>query len=148
MGTSDRAMGRVVKTLEELGIPYAICGAMAVNAHGLRRATQDVDVLLRPEGLARFKEQALGRGFVEKFPGSRGVNDGETKEYVALATLIEMKIASAMTAKDRPRDFDDVIRLIRGNDLGELYGDSLHPLVRDKYRELWGYAQLPPAQPE
>ena len=81
MGTSDIhiTLARVVKTLEELGISYAICGAMAVNVHGLRRATEDVDVLLTPEGLAQFKAHALGRGFVEKFPGSRGVKDSETK---------------------------------------------------------------------
>ena len=182
MGTADvhLAMARVVKTLEELGISYAICGAMAVNVHGLRRATEDVDVLLTPEGLAQFKAHALGRGFVEKFPGSRGVKDSETKvpidflltggvpgdgvmrgmtfpdpkdvaidragkRYVDLATLVGMKLASAMTAPDRPRDFDDVIRLIRANELGEHFADGLHPYVRDKYRELWRDAQMPPA---
>ena len=79
MGTSDvhLAMARVVKTLEELGIPYAICGAMAVNVHGLKRATEDVDILVTPEGLAKFKAHALGHGFVEKFPGSRGVKDAD-----------------------------------------------------------------------
>jgi hypothetical protein len=182
MGTSDvhLALARVVKTLEELGIPYAICGAMAVNAHGLRRATEDVDVLLTPEGLAQFKAHALGRGFVEKFPGSRGVKDAETKvpidflltggvpgdgvmrgmtfpdpkdvaiekvgkRYVDLATLVGMKVASAMTAPDRPRDFDDVIRLIRVNELGEHFAGGLHSYVREKYRELWRIAQMPPA---
>lgn len=182
MGTSDvhLAMARVVKTLEELGISYAICGAMAVNVHGLKRATEDVDVLLTPEGLSKFKAHALGRGFVEKFPGSRGVKDAETKvpidflltggvpgdgvmrgmtfpdpkdvaiesagkRYVDLATLVGMKVASAMTAPDRPRDFDDVIRLIRSNELGEHFADGLHPYVREKYRELWRIAQMPPA---
>ena len=182
MGTSDVhvAMTRVVKQLEELGIPYAICGAMAVNVHGLKRATDGVNVLLTPEGLAQFKAHALGRGFVEKFPGSRGVKDAETKvpidflltggvpgdgvmrgmtfpdpkdvaieiagkRYLDLATLVGMKVASAMTAPDRPRDFDDVIRLIRSNELGEHFADGLHPYVREKYRELWRIAQLPPA---
>lgn len=185
MGTSDvhLAMARVVKTLEELGIPYAICGAMAVNVHGLKRATEDVDILLTPEGHAKFKAHALGRGFVEKFAGSRGVKDAATKvpidflltggipgdgvargivfpdpaavaiehagrRYVSLATLVEMKVASAMTALDRPRDFDDVIRLIRSNELGEHFGDALHPYVRAKYRELWLVAQAPPSMPE
>ena len=81
LGTSDVhvAMARFVERLEVLGIPYAICGAMAVNVHGLRRATEGVNVLLTPSGLAQFKAHALGRGFVEKFPGSRGVKDSETK---------------------------------------------------------------------
>jgi hypothetical protein len=81
MGTSDVhvALARVTQKLEELGIPYAICGGMAVNAHGHQRATTDVDLLLTAEGLARFKEQSLGRGWLEKFPGSRGMKDSETK---------------------------------------------------------------------
>ena len=51
LGTSDvhQALTRVTERLEELRITYAVCGAMAVNAHGLQRATTDVDVLLTPE---------------------------------------------------------------------------------------------------
>jgi hypothetical protein len=185
MGTSDvqLAMARVVKTLEELDIPYAICGAMAVNAHGLRRATEDVDLLVTAAGLAAFKQAALGRGFVEKFPGSRGVRDAETQvkidfllaggipgdgvargfefpdpaavaveiaglKYVRLSTLIEMKLASAMSAPDRPRDYDDVIRLIRENELGEHFATGLAAYVQSKYTEMWRIAQVPPAMPE
>jgi len=67
---------------------------------------------------------------------------------VALATLIEMKLASGLSAPDRPRDFDDVIRLIRANTLGEHFGDQLHPYVQHKFRELWGYAQRSSDLPE
>jgi hypothetical protein len=180
MGTSDVhvALAHVTQKLEELQIPYAICGAMALNAHGHHRATTDVDLLLTPAGLAQFKEHALGRGWVERFPGSRGVRDVGTnvkidilltggipgdgtphgvvfadpaevaielegKKYVSLAKLIEMKLASGLTSPDRPRDFDDVIQLIRINVLGEHFGDALHPYVQSKYRELWRYAQRP-----
>ena len=81
MGTSDVhvALARVTEKLEELQIPYAICGGMAVNAHGYERTTSDVDLLLTPEGLAQFKAGALGRGWLEKFPGSRGVKDMDRK---------------------------------------------------------------------
>lgn len=79
MGTSDvhQALARITTKLEQLGIPYAICGGMAVNAHGHQRTTTDVDVLLTPEGHARFKAAAIGLGWIEKFPGSRGVRDAE-----------------------------------------------------------------------
>ena len=81
MGTSDVhiALARLTKRLEELQIPYAVCGGMALNEHGYQRATTDIDVVLTAEGLAAFKANALGRGWVEKFPGSRGVRDAETK---------------------------------------------------------------------
>ena len=67
------------------------------------------------------------------------------KRYLDLATLVGMKVASAMTTRDRWRDWDDVIRLIRSNELGEHFADGLHPYVREKYRELWRIAQMPPA---
>jgi hypothetical protein len=77
MGTSDVhvALARVTQKLEQLRIPYAVCGGLAVNAHGYQRTTTDVDLLVTAEGLTRFKEHALGLGWLEKFPGSRGVRD-------------------------------------------------------------------------
>jgi len=51
-----------------------------------------------------------------------------------------------MTAPDRPRDLDDVIQLVRANALPREFSDELHPWVRPKYEELWGYAQIPTEQ--
>jgi hypothetical protein len=72
-----RALRKLTTALEADGTPYAIVGAMAMNAHGYRRATVDVDVLLTPEGLASFKAKHLGLGWVERFPGSKGLRDTE-----------------------------------------------------------------------
>src|SRR5436190_2076426 len=77
MGTGPvhEALQKLVQARDEVGVPYAIAGAMALNEYGYRRATVDVDVLLTADGLARFKARWLGRGYVEKFPGSRGLRD-------------------------------------------------------------------------
>jgi len=72
-----QALRRLTLALEGDGIPYAIAGAMALNAHGYRRVTTDVDVLLTREGLAQFKAKHLGLGWVERFPGSKGMRDTE-----------------------------------------------------------------------
>ena len=79
MGEAEvqKALERLVQTLDAHGIPYAILDAMALNEFGYRRVTVDVDVLLTPEGLAAFKETSVGRGYVEKFPGSRSLRDTE-----------------------------------------------------------------------
>ena len=79
MGQSNvqRALEKLVSTLEAQGVPYAIIGALALNEFGCRRATADVHVLLTVSGLEAFKRENLGRGYVEKFPGSRGVRDTE-----------------------------------------------------------------------
>jgi hypothetical protein len=74
-GEVHEALQRLTSTLEADGIPYAIAGAMAMNAHGYQRVTTDVDVLLTREGLTRFKEKHLGLGWVELFPGSKGMRD-------------------------------------------------------------------------
>ncbi len=70
-----RAAHRLAHTLNEMEIPFAIVGALAVNAHGHVRTTEDVDILLRPKDLIVFKKAWLGRGWVEKFAGSRGIRD-------------------------------------------------------------------------
>jgi len=71
------AMRRLCAALEADQIPYAVAGAMALNAYGYRRVTTDVDLLLTHEGLTAFKAAHLGRGWVERFPGSRGMRDTE-----------------------------------------------------------------------
>ena len=79
MGDADvhRALVKLVAILDEAAIPYAIVGAMALNEYGYRRATVDVDVLLTAAGLAALKARVLGLGYVEKFPGSKGLRDIE-----------------------------------------------------------------------
>jgi len=172
------AMRHLATTLDGMSIPYAVAGALAANVHGHVRTTDDVDILIRQEGLEAFKRAWLGRGWTEVFPGSRGVRDaahgvkidmiitgqfpgdGRPKPVafpdpaacserradgipvVTLPTLLELKIASGMTAPHRPRDLDDVIQLIRKNALPASFGVRLHPYVQDKWTELWGLAQI------
>ena len=71
----NKALRRLCKTLDDDGIPYAIAGAMALNAWGYRRVTTDVAVLLTREGLADFKRRHIGRGWVDRFAGSKGMRD-------------------------------------------------------------------------
>lgn len=81
MGTGDVhvAVERIAGKLAELGIPYAICGGLAVAAHGHVRMTADVDVLLTAEGLRRFKTEAIGAGWLDRFPDSRGAIDQDRR---------------------------------------------------------------------
>jgi len=149
---------------------------MATSNHGYRRVTEDVDVLLTREGLDRFKQRWLGRGYVEKFAGSRGLRDTEhgvpidvvvTGDYpgdgrpkpvvfpdpaeharrgsrvrlLPLHTLIELKLASGMSAPHRLRDLADVLELIRIAGLPLELAADLDESVREKYRELWHAAR-------
>jgi hypothetical protein len=178
MGEADvqRALERLARTLAEQDIPYAIIGAMALNEWGYRRVTVDVDVLLAPEGLRRLREAVLGRGYVEKFPGSRGLRDteagvdidvvlageypgdgkpkpvafpdpaeaavrGRSVALLPLTRLIELKLASGISAPHRLKDLADVLELIRALALPRDLGASLDAYVRAKFEELWQAAQ-------
>jgi hypothetical protein len=54
-----------------------------------------------------------------------------------LHLLIDLKLASGMTAADRLRDLADIQELIRINRLPRDLVNELNPFVRDKYVELW-----------
>jgi hypothetical protein len=54
-----------------------------------------------------------------------------------LEKLIELKLASGMTAPDRLRDLADVQELIKVKKLDSAFADQLDPYVRPKYLELW-----------
>lgn len=68
---------------------------------------------------------------------------------VTLEKLIELKLASGMTAPDRLRDLADVQELIKVRRLSAELADKLDPYVRAKYLELWQavhQAELAPGQ--
>ena len=77
MGSSplQDAASQIARILSELKIDYAIAGALCLAAHGVVRATEDVDVLISREGLEAFKSAWLGRGYVDVRPGGKAVRD-------------------------------------------------------------------------
>jgi hypothetical protein len=58
-----------------------------------------------------------------------------------LATLVELKLASGMSAPHRLKDLADVLEVIRALHLSDAFATGLNPYVRDKYLELWRAAQ-------
>jgi hypothetical protein len=56
---------RITRRLNDLGIPYAVVGGMAMFAHGFRRFTEDVDLLVTREGMQRVLEELEGLGYVQ-----------------------------------------------------------------------------------
>lgn len=54
-GSLVEALRGLTQRLDEASIPYALIGAIALSFYGLAPMTLDVDVLLSPEGLDKFK---------------------------------------------------------------------------------------------
>jgi hypothetical protein len=73
-----RTLQRLVKRLEELGVDYAIAGAMAMFYHGYRRFTEDVDVLVTEKGLEDIHAALDGLGYVRPFEKSKNLRDTES----------------------------------------------------------------------
>ncbi len=160
-----RAMRRLAKRFQKAGIPYAIMGAMAVNAHGAKRTTQDVDVLLTAEGFERFRREFVGkeyelvqgrpRRFVEtqsgvtvdclvtgRYPGSGKPGPiafpdptAASEEIDKIRVLTLSQLIQLKLAARRHSDFGDVVFLIRIHDLDESFVSQLHQSVHQDFIE-------------
>lgn len=71
MGNVHETLKTLAADLDAAAIDYAVVGALALNAYGYARETVDVDVLVRPEGLAVFQASCVGRGYAPAFQGAR-----------------------------------------------------------------------------
>lgn len=170
-GRLRKTYERLAKRLDELAISYSLVGGYALILYGVRRFTEDIDLLVSREGLAKLHADLIGRGYVRVAPRSRNLRDVETGvriEFVVtdefpgdgkpkpvpfpdatkvaelhqgvkvinLKSLIELKLASGMTAKARLQDLADVQRLIQQRHLTAEFARQLHPYVRGKFLEL------------
>jgi hypothetical protein len=170
-GRLHATIRRLADRLAAERIDYALVGGMALGEYGYVRMTEDVDVLLTPEGLARFTERLVGRGYVAthggatrafrdtesgvrveilvsgdypgdgkpkavRFPDPAGAAEVEGIRVLALPRVVELKLASGMTAPHRLRDLADVQEIIKARPLSEDVASLLDPSVRVTFLEL------------
>jgi len=172
-GMLNKALRRIAADLDRAGIEYAAIGAIALNRHGYRRFTEDIDLLLSRDGLERFRVELIGLGYRPAFEGARKKfrttrenipveiitsgefpGDGLPKpvqfpepndfsvvidgvKTISLEKLIELKLASGMTATDRLKDLADVQEMIKIKRLDASFAARLDEFVREKYLELF-----------
>ena len=70
-GAVHSTLRQLASDLRDAGIDYAVVGGMALNAHGYGRETVGVHLLVRRDGLERFVERCVGRGYLPVFEGAR-----------------------------------------------------------------------------
>ena len=156
---------RLVRRFDKAGIPYAIAGAMAVNLHGARRTTDDVDFLLTQQGFDRVVAEFVGkdtgrvpgrpRRFVDlkngvtfdilitgRYPGSGKPGPIAFPDPTRASTTIEKtnvltldQLIQLKLAAHRHYDFGDVVSLIRVHRLDETFAKRLHASVRADFIE-------------
>jgi len=74
----QRTLRKIAQRLDELGVAYSIVDGLALFAHGYRRFTEDVDILVTGEGLRRIHQELEGLGYVPPFTGSKNLRDVES----------------------------------------------------------------------
>ena len=109
------------------------------GSRGLRDTENgvNIDVLLAGQYPGDGQPKAV------RFPDPAAVAErGARVALLPLPILVELKLASGMSAPHRLKDLADVLELVRAAALPEALADALDPSVRDKYRELWSAAQV------
>ena len=170
-GRLAQTMDRLASRVESLRLDYNLVGGYALILHGVRRFTENIDLLVTEQAVAEIRESKIGHGYTTMPGNSRNIRDAETGvrtefvctgqypgdgaekpiafpdpaevteeldgvRVVSLKTLIELKLASGMTAKDRLQDLADVQRLITIHKLTHGYADELHLYVREAFLDL------------
>jgi hypothetical protein len=74
----QKSLRRIAEKLDELGVPYAVAGGMALFFHGYRRFTEDVDILVNKAGLEVIHQSLRGLGYVPPFEASKNLRDTHT----------------------------------------------------------------------
>lgn len=107
-GAVHKTLNSVVRRLEELQIAYAVVGGMALFfICGVRRFTEDVDILVMRDGLSRLHEALDGLGYVPVFPGASNLRDVES------GVKIEFLIAGDFPGDENPSPLPFLIPKIR-----------------------------------
>jgi hypothetical protein len=78
-----QTLAKIAQRFDALGVPYAVAGGMALFAHGFRRFTEDVNILVTRKGLEEIHRQLEGLGYVPPFAGSKNFRDAESGVRIA-----------------------------------------------------------------
>lgn len=81
-----KALHSITQRLKSLGIPYAVVGGMALFRHGLRRFTEDVDILVTREDLKTIHKELEGRGYLPPFAKSKHLRDTQLRVKIEFLT--------------------------------------------------------------
>jgi hypothetical protein len=166
-GQLNNALSRLVADLNEHKIDYVVIGAIALMAYGYPRFTEAERFHRELVGLdywpafqgARKRLRSTRDGIpIEFISSGEFPGDGKPKpvsspdpseasveidgvKFPTLEKLVELKLASGMTAPDRLKDLADVQELIKIRGLSSEFAEALNPYVREKFLELFEAVQ-------
>ena len=88
------ALGPLVDVFERLGVAYEIGGSLASSAHGVARATLDVDLVadLRPEHAAALVAALQGAYYVDRGRVDDAILRRRSFNAIHLATMLKLDV--------------------------------------------------------
>ncbi len=145
------ALGKhsLARMTEDVGVLMTVEGLAAFQAQcvgkgyvpafsGSRRTFRDTDTQVRIEIITTGEYPGDGKPKPVAFPDPREASvEVEGIRVVTLEKLIELKLASGMSAPHRLRDLADVQDLISILSLPAEFAERLNESVRGEYRKLW-----------
>ncbi len=97
-GKVQESLKRITQRLNDLRIPYAVVGGMALFLHGFRRYTEDIDILVTHENLQRIHKELSGFGYRAPFEKSKNLRDSRS------GVTIEFLIAGNFSDDGQPKE--------------------------------------------
>ena len=108
---------------------------------GARKALRDTTTNVKIEFITTGEYPGDGKPKPVSFPDPKDVAvERDGYKVIALPKLIELKLASGLSAPHRMRDLADVQDLISTLDLPRDMANELDPSVRDEYLRMWDVA--------
>lgn len=110
--------------------------------NGATKSFLDAETRVKVETLVTGEYPGDGKPKPVAFPEPKSVSvERDGYQVITLEKLIELKLASGMTAPHRLRDLADVQDLISLLELPLELAEQLDDSVRNEYRRLWGTVQ-------
>jgi hypothetical protein len=108
---------------------------------GARKALRDTTTNVQVEFITTGEYPGDGKPKPVRFPDPKDVAvERDGYKVISLPTLIELKLASGLSAAHRMRDLADVQDLIAKLDLPRSLAEDIDPSVRDEYLRMWDVA--------
>ncbi len=164
----QKSLRRLAPCLNELETNYAVVGGMGLYLHGLRRYTEDINLLTTRADLPKVHRALLGSGYRLSRVNGSNIHDMENGVYIKfmvsgdvpdpkrmaaeqdgvwllnLAPLLNLKLISGLKGIARMKDLADVQEMVKLLHLPQDFAGQLSPGVRAKYEELWQGSQPDP----
>lgn len=140
----------LVRALDAAGIPYALCGGLAMAVHGFPRATLDIDLLIEEARLGEVRKLAAAAGFTHEI-GFLNLASGRVRlfrmvkfvgqEFIPLdLLLVSPELLSAWNSRTAMTTEDGTITVVSPEGLIQMKSLRNSGTDQDDIRQLKGEA--------